>query len=233
MQHIYNFSTSKKELDLLNCSLRDVFAYLTEENIDIHSFTQVIGFMEAIMCEYGVPLACVDVVAERGIEAAEAVRSKSESATVVIIADLSMSPQLYLKPSIMASSLLLRPLDIQKVKKCIEEVVRNITASSHKRKNESFLVRTQGNIDYLDFNDIYYFEARGKRIYVNTKRREIGFYSTLEELDNKLPSSFKRCHRSFIVNMDKVEKIEVPKSLIYLKDNILLPLSRGYKEAFK
>ena len=69
------------------------------------------------------------------------------------------------------------------------------------------------------------YEARRKSVSCS--------YETMEHLTERLPDYFVRCHRSFIVNRQRIRRVMLSKSLIELEQGIQLPLSRSYKPAFK
>ena len=98
---------------------------------------------------------------------------------------------------------------------------------------ESFVIETREGKQYIPLNQIYYIEAREKKIFIRTKQEEYGFYDTIENMEKKLPENFLRCHRSYIVNMSKVTAVKVSQSLIEVQDNLQVPLSRSYKRAVK
>ncbi len=57
-------------------------------------------------------------------------------------------------------------------------------------------------------NDIYYCEAHEHEVYVHTKDDRFKVMASISDFYNKLPSdSFFKCHRSYIVNIDKVTEI--------------------------
>ena len=95
------------------------------------------------------------------------------------------------------------------------------------------MIETREGRTYVPLAQIYYFEAREKRIYVRLKKQELAFYETMEHLTERLPDYFVRCHRSFIVNRQRIRRVMLSKSLIELEQGIQLPLSRSYKPAFK
>ena len=95
------------------------------------------------------------------------------------------------------------------------------------------LIETREGRTYVPFSKIYYFEAREKRIYVRLKKQELTFYDTIEHLSERLPDGFIRCHRSFIVNRSRIQRVMLSKNLIELEQNMEIPLSRSYKPVFK
>ena len=68
---------------------------------------------------------------------------------------------------------------------------------------------------------------------MNTGAREYGFYSTIEQLQEELGEQFIRCHRGFLVNQKKVERVVFAKNLIVLTDGYEIPVSRTYKSILK
>ena len=85
----------------------------------------------------------------------------------------------------------------------------------------------------IPWEQIYYFESRGKRIYARLRGEEIGFTGTLESLAETLPENYRRCHRSFIVNVEKIDRVRFAENLILLWDGLAVPLSRSYKRSMK
>jgi DNA-binding LytR/AlgR family response regulator len=63
-----------------------------------------------------------------------------------------------------------------------------------------------GSIDLIEIEGIFYLEARGEDTLVRTKRKKP--YKSLQrlgELGKKLPApAFVRCHREYIVNLNRV-----------------------------
>lgn len=60
----------------------------------------------------------------------------------------------------------------------------------------------------LNINDIYYCEAHEHEVYVHTREDQYKVSSSISDFYKKLPqSNFFRCHRSYIVNIDKITEI--------------------------
>ena len=72
-----------------------------------------------------------------------------------------------------------------------------------------------------------------KKLFVRTKTEEYAFYDTIEALLARLPEQFRRCHRSYIVNTEKITRILNSENYIELTKEIGVPLSRSCKAAFK
>ena len=67
-------------------------------------------------------------------------------------------------------------------------------------KNEKIIV--------VDINDIYYCVARERITYVFTKNEEYSVNLCISDFYEKLPKDiFFKCHRSYIVNINKIREI--------------------------
>lgn len=232
MPYALNYCSDKKELGLLDNNMRMAIAFNSDDDWSIDSCNKLCDYVNACNKANGVDVCCFDITADNSIKAVEDFREQNESSMLVIISDATISPLLYMKPSVMASSLLLKPLVNDNVSYCMKEIVgsyykkRNIPAESDENK---FCVETKEGKTYYSFDKIVYFEAREKKIFLNTQHNEEGFYSTLDAIIDKLPDYFVKCHRSFIVNTRKIEKIQPSQNLICCEGEIFLPLSRGCK----
>jgi DNA-binding LytR/AlgR family response regulator len=80
----------------------------------------------------------------------------------------------------------------------------------------------------LPFDQIQYIEATGDYINIKTADKRYLTHSTLKKIESKLPSqSFLKIHRSYIVQLSKIEDIE-DSNVIIAKNKI--PISRSQRE---
>ena len=178
-------------------------------------------------------LACYDVSPKGSIDDLERIRRDYQKMRLLLIADASMSPMEYIRPTILASSLLLRPISPEQAREQLMELVEQFQDQAFHGQEESLVIETREGRTYVPLAQIYYFEAREKRVYVRLKKQEMAFYETMEHLEERLPDYFVRCHRSFIVSRQRIRKVMLSKSLIELEQGMQIPLSRSYKPAFK
>lgn len=62
----------------------------------------------------------------------------------------------------------------------------------------------RGKIKKLPFDDIFYFESNKRIITIHMTYGDEQCYERLDKLEEQLPDSFLRCHKSYLVNMDKI-----------------------------
>ncbi len=94
------------------------------------------------------------------------------------------------------------------------------------------------SIIILDVEDITYITAIDGKIYVFTKNKKHKSNESLSSWENKLKNNnFFRCHRGYIVNVNKISKVSpwfngaYNLSLNYVKE--LIPVSRNYAKQLK
>jgi DNA-binding LytR/AlgR family response regulator len=77
--------------------------------------------------------------------------------------------------------------------------------------------RNDGSIDLIEIDGIFYLEAKGHDTLIRTKRKKsYKSVQRLGELAKKLPApAFVRCHREYIVNLNRVRSLTPRKSKDY------------------
>ncbi len=111
-----------------------------------------------------------------------------------------------------------------KTEKAVEEVESN---------NEFLFLKSEYKIKRINFNDIMYIEGLKDyvKVYLQQDTKPILTLSSLKALESKLPESmFMRVHRSFIVNLQKIETVDRSR-IVFGK--VYIPVSDQYKESFQ
>jgi DNA-binding LytR/AlgR family response regulator len=89
----------------------------------------------------------------------------------------------------------------------------------------------KGNFVRVEKSDIHYIESALNYVRVQFEREQHLTYLTLAEIGEMLPADrFIRLHKSFIVNMDKVLRIE--GNTVFLSGNKEVVMGQSYREAF-
>ena len=94
-------------------------------------------------------------------------------------------------------------------------------------------VKSDYKIVRIDIEHICYIEAMSEylRISCEGKDKPVIVLLSMKKIEEHLPSSkFMRIHRSFIVNLDKIN--EVKKNHVIIEGDISLPIGDNYKDAF-
>lgn len=213
---------------------RSVTARFTEEELRCAVYTTEQELRRLPDALHSGDINCIDLTVQDGIHLAEQVRAQDSQGFILLVASSDMSPMLYLKPSILAGSLLLRPFTREDALRSITEAYRfHYLVKKDGQQEGAFKIETRGTQERVPYTAIRYFEARTKQVVLVTATREYSFYTTLDKLQQSLPTQFVRCHRSFIVNIRCVLRARYNENLLYLEGDEPIPISRSYKAAVK
>lgn len=228
------FSVKQSEVQAVYHTSKDFAARMTEENWDFHCFAGKEEMEEFVKTNPLLDMICMDITAVDSLSTIQELRKKNKHAYIMLIASPRTSPALYMRPSIQAASLMLRPLMKEQVHEVLEEAFLKFSERFQKPDDaEQFVIDNREGKWLIDYEQINYFEAREKKIFLNTDNREIAFYDTMENLEQSLPEYFLRCHRSFMINGKKIEKLLLGQNLAVLKKGWEIPVSRSYKSILK
>ncbi len=119
----------------------------------------------------------------------------------------------------------------QKAKKQIElEQKATITIEAN---NEFLFLKSDYKIHRINFDDILYIEGLKDyvKVYLRNEPKPLLTISSMKQIEAKLPvTRFMRVHRSFIVNLSRIEIIERFR-IVFGK--VYIPVSDQYKDKFQ
>lgn len=174
----------------------------------------------------------LDVTMTDAISIAEKIRKENKNTIFLLIADTSISPVTYLKPSIQAASLLLRPFQNDQVETAVADTW-NLYMEQNLSDEETIQAMNDEEKIRIPYPKISYFESCNKRVCLTVENQTYSFSDTLGNIEKRLPDYFVRCHRSFIVNRRKIKEIYLSQGEIILEDDTSVPISRSYKPVIK
>ena len=133
---------------------------------------------------------------------------------------------------------LLKPFSYEEFLKAVQKVQKLIKLEKGvpdqvEANNEFLFLKSDYKIKRINFNDILYIEGLKDYVKVYTKNavKPVMSITTMKLLESKLPESkFMRVHRSFIVNLEKIDTIERSR-IVFGKTYI--PVSDQYKDKFQ
>lgn len=104
--------------------------------------------------------------------------------------------------------------------------------NSSQVEDNSIFVKSGYRIEKLEYNDILYIENQKDyvKFYLESQNEPISSLMSIQQLSEKLPESvFMRVHRSFIVNLNKIQTVE-RNNIVFGK--VFIPVSDTYREKF-
>ncbi len=129
----------------------------------------------------------------------------------------------------MAIDYLLKPFSQDRFNQAIERFLNQSSVEDHDtinhlaEKSSRLVVRVKNEIKIIPIKDVAFFEAEDDYIAIHCKDGKFLKKMTMKSLEEALdPSKFARVHRSFMVNLNEVTKIEP-----YERENFLIKLRNG------
>lgn len=105
-------------------------------------------------------------------------------------------------------------------------------APSSDKEADVLFVKSEYRMVRIDIPKIRYVEAMSEylRLFLEGESRPIIALLSMKKLEERLPKNFMRVHRSYIVNLQKIQQIE--RGRIIMDKDTYIPISEGYKDAF-
>lgn len=215
-----------------DCKVR--IAQCSSEEMQLSCIPNDAALQRAAQAEDPIHLLYYRFESSSQTEGLRLVRRQYDGAMVLLIAEAADSPLSYLRPGIAPDALLLRPIQESQLKMVNREFVESyFEKTTEKTARNSFLVDTREERTLVPYSHIYYFEAREKKLFLRTRYTEYAFYGTIDSLEKQLPAPFRRCHRSYIVNFDKIVRLIPSENTLELGDQTMVPVSRSYRNILK
>ena len=133
---------------------------------------------------------------------------------------------------------LLKPISYTRFFKAITKVSDRLRSLGTKltpvvdKKEDEIFIKKRTNLFRIKFDDILWIEALENYIKINTFHTSYTIHFTLKNIFEKLPEAiFKRVHRSYIVNIHKINFIEDNNIVMYTEEEKkIIPIGKSYKE---
>ncbi|MDE6851134.1 MAG: LytTR family DNA-binding domain-containing protein [Lachnospiraceae bacterium] len=116
---------------------------------------------------------------------------------------------------------LIKPINTEKFAAVFQRAWKEQSAL-HEQEKKYIMVKSSGTQQKLMLNNIYYIESRNKKVIFHTADAALEVYGKMEELQNVLGNTFYRCHRCYLVNMEKISAYSADNIQVTNGDNLLL-----------
>lgn len=154
-----------------------------------------------------------------GIELAKKVNEIDKNAIIVMITSYSGMSELIFKYHIGAIDYIVKD-NIVGIYKRVEECLIFIDDKLRQMPDHKcIIIDNNQSLHKLKCDDIVFLETVKKRtIALHTNNSYIEFKGTLKEMEDLLDKRFIRCHKSFIVNKDKISSIDKKQRILFMKN---------------
>lgn len=83
----------------------------------------------------------------------------------------------------------------------------------------------------IDENEIEYIKRDGMKVVFHTSFNDYDAYSSFNKLQDSLPNNFIRCHKSFVVNINKIKNVDFVENRVYFENNSFCEIGPKYKKS--
>ncbi|MGE5355868.1 MAG: LytR/AlgR family response regulator transcription factor [Deltaproteobacteria bacterium] len=129
---------------------------------------------------------------------------------------------------------LLKPISFERFMKAVNKVSERIKAekAASNSDDDYFYVKADKKLIRIKYDDIIYIEGLKDYVIIRVDESRIVTLQTMKSLTDKLPSDrFIRVHRSYLVNVDRINSIMGNMIEVFEKGKIkFIPIGKNYKD---
>ena len=133
---------------------------------------------------------------------------------------------------------LLKPFGLADFQRAANKVkarydLMNTAVVSTVDEDNAIFLKTEYKVVRLSISDIRYVEGMSEylKIHVEGQPKPLIVLLSMKKMEDRLPKSFMRIHRSYIINLKKIQ--EVNKNRVIMDRDTWLPIGDNYKEQFQ
>lgn len=133
---------------------------------------------------------------------------------------------------------LLKPFGLADFQRAANKVkarydLMNTAVVSTVDEDNAIFLKTEYKVVRLSISDIRYVEGMSEylKIHVEGQPKPLIVLLSMKKMEERLPKSFMRIHRSYIINLKKIQ--EVNKNRVIMDRDTWLPIGDNYKELFQ
>ena len=128
---------------------------------------------------------------------------------------------------------LLKPFGMQDFLRAANRIRERLSPNLEGLDSSTIFLKTDYRVVKVNMADIRYVEAMSEylKVYVEGDAKPIITLLSMKKMEERLPDNFMRIHRSYIINLDKIQ--EVNKNRVIMDSDTYLPIGDLYKETFQ
>ena len=132
---------------------------------------------------------------------------------------------------------LLKPFGMQDFMRAANRLQERLSVSTlppaAAESDDTLFLKTDYRIVKVSIPSIRYVEAMSEylKVWIEGEAKPIITLLSMKKMEERLPNNFMRVHRSYIINLDKIQ--EVNKNRVIMDADTYLPIGELYKEAFQ
>lgn len=162
----------------------------------------------------------IDLPGLTGMETAQNLRKSNYKGHIIFLT--AYSEHVFDGYHVRALDYLLKPITPEVLENCLTPIL-------HEQKSSSYILRTAASIEKIPYSRIIAFATQGHYIDIITEEQTFRQKISLKTLRQQLPENFVQCHRTLIVNINHVTKLDGKN--LYLTNQTVYPISKPYMDS--
>lgn len=142
-----------------------------------------------------------------GIDLANIIRKRNKTAYIIFTS--AHLEYLMVAYKYKTFDFIAKPITRERLEETIYRLFDDISSDS----NNFFRIGKKK--EYINTNDILFIQKQGKKAIFKTVKSEFELNSSFSNILSQLPDNFIRCHKSYIVNLNKISYIESNNTIIF------------------
>lgn len=199
-------------LNVIDKMLNSIFiknnidAEVTLKTTDVHELLEHLSNSTVNVLILDIELNCEYT----GIQLAEKIRKNNKS--IYIIFSTGHLEYALVAYKVKTFDYLPKPITIERLE---DTVLRLITDGQNSPKK---YIKLGNKNTIINPDSIYYIQKDGMKLIFHTDSKDYEIYSSFNKIADCLPENFVRCHKSFIVNVNKITNIQSNNTILFNKD---------------
>lgn len=118
---------------------------------------------------------------------------------------------------------LAKPITYERLEETIKRLFEDIKGLPKK------YLKIDNKNTIIDESEVQYIKRDGMKLVFHTPTRDYDTYSSFNKFQDKLPKTYRRCHKSCIANITQIKDVEPVSGVITFKDNSTCDIGPKYK----
>lgn len=157
-----------------------------------------------------------------GLELAEKIREFNKDCYIIFTTG-------HLEYSLIAYKLktfdyLAKPITLERLEETVLRLLDDINGQPKK------YIKIDNKNTLIDENEILYIKREGMKLIYHTLSKNYESYSSFAKMESSLPKNFIRCHKSFVINLNKIVHVDPVSHIIYFNDDSSCEIGPKYKK---
>lgn len=148
-------------------------------------------------------------------------KASSPLQVIYITAQIEYCSQVY---ETRHSGFLLKPVNLDLFQKAVARAMESLRQA----KATGIAVQRGGTIHVVSSVSLLYMESRGRVVRLCTDEEILESYDKLDTLTGQMDKRFLQCHKSYVVNMDRVRQFQGDRFL--MENGVEIPISQSRRK---